>query len=164
MTGGHLSDESEHLLIELYPSLLRFASVVGGFEVEPTDLVHEAVLRTLRAHPDLEVNDPAAYLRHTIVNLARKQGNRRARWARVAHRLAPDRSEPTFFPSDLADLMQLTPSVRAVLYLTVIEGLTHAEAAAVVGCSESAARARSSRGLRALRSVLTEETTHDNHS
>ena len=47
----------------LYPALRRFAAVVGGLEVDPDDLVQEAVARALRRGPLGELDNPGAYLR-----------------------------------------------------------------------------------------------------
>jgi DNA-directed RNA polymerase specialized sigma24 family protein len=159
MTSG---DEVERALTDLYPSLLRFAAVVRSAANEPSDLVQEAVLRTLRVHPDLDLDDPGAYLRRAILSVAMNRSKAAARWRLIAHHLASQIAAPaTSFPSDLEDLLRLAPQTRALLFLTIVEGHTHAEAAAIVGCSESAARARSSRGLRKLRAELIEEARND---
>jgi DNA-directed RNA polymerase specialized sigma24 family protein len=154
-------DNVERIITELYPSLLRFAGVVRSAANEPSDLVQEAVLRTLRLHPQLDLENPGAYLRRAILSVAKNRSKAIARRRLILHRLVADSAVPASFPSDLEDLLQLPPETRALLYLTVVEGHTHAEAAAVVGCSESAARARSSRGLRRLRAQLAEEARND---
>jgi DNA-directed RNA polymerase specialized sigma24 family protein len=58
------------------------------------------------------------------------------------------------YPSDLDDLLQVSPNARAVLFLTVVELQTYREAAEVVGCSEPAARQMALRALRALRAEM----------
>jgi len=150
------------MLTDLYPGMLRFAGVVGSAGVEPSDLVQEAVLRTLRVHPDLvELDNPGAYLRRAILSVAKNRLKAVARRRLIVHHLVAEPSVNAWFPSDLGDLLRLAPETRALLYLTVVEGHTHAEAAAIVGCTENAARARSSRGLRRLRAQLTEEARND---
>jgi hypothetical protein len=57
-------------LRELYPSLRRFAAVVGRADVDPDDLVQEAFTRLLVSRRREDVRDLGAYLRRTIVNLA----------------------------------------------------------------------------------------------
>jgi DNA-directed RNA polymerase specialized sigma24 family protein len=151
----------EVVLKSLYPGMLRFAGVVGSAGVEPADLVQEAVLRTLRVHPNLDFADPGAYLRRAILSVAKNRSRAAAHRRLIMRRLATETATTASFPSDLHDLFRLAPETRAVLYLTVVEGQTHAEAAAIVGCTESAARARSSRGLRRLREQLTEEARND---
>jgi RNA polymerase sigma factor (sigma-70 family) len=160
-SSNQIGPEVEATLTDLYPRLLRFAAVVGSADVEPCDLVQEAVLKTLRAHPTLDVRDPGAYLRQSILNAAKNRSRSLARRRLALPRMVTDSSATDSFPSDLDDLMRLSPDARAVLYLTVVEQHTHAEAAAIVGCSERAARARSSRGLRRLRAQLTEEVGHE---
>jgi DNA-directed RNA polymerase specialized sigma24 family protein len=156
-TSDRIGPDVGTTLTELYPTLLRFAAVVGSVDVEPCDLVQEAVLATLRAHPTLDVRDPAAYLRQAILNGAKNRSRSLARRRLALGRMVAEEAAAASFPSDLDDLMRLPPETRAVLYLTVVEQHTHAEAAAIVGCSERAARARSSRGLRRLRAQLIEE-------
>ena len=156
-TGNHIGTAVEATLADLYPRLLRFAAVVGPVDVEPCDLVQEAVLKTLRAHPSLDVRDPGAYLRQAILNTAKNRSRSLARRRLALPRMATEQTMSDSFPSDLDDLMRLAPETRAVLYLTVVEQHTFAEAAAIVGCTERAARARSSRGLRRLRAQLNEE-------
>jgi hypothetical protein len=58
------------------------------------------------------------------------------------------------YPSDLADLLRLPPRARAILYLTIVDGEQYRAAAAVVGCSETAARTIASRALRELQRQL----------
>jgi DNA-directed RNA polymerase specialized sigma24 family protein len=141
----------------LYPGLCRFAAVVHPPGVDPEDLVQEALARTHAVRPLSSIELPQAYLRTAIVrvaaNLARGSRRARIRMARV-HDLAPSTDD---YPSDLGDLMRVVPRARAVLYLTVVEGEPYRTAAAVVGCSEVAARALASRALRALQQTLTEE-------
>ena len=49
--------------------------------------------------------------------------------------------------------MRVPVRARAVLYLTIVEGASYSDAAAVVGCSDDAARALASRPLRDLRAL-----------
>jgi DNA-directed RNA polymerase specialized sigma24 family protein len=53
--------------------------------------------------------------------------------------------------------MRVPARARAVLFLTVVEGLPYFDAADIVGCSESAARQLASRAVRSLRRDLEEE-------
>jgi DNA-directed RNA polymerase specialized sigma24 family protein len=61
------------------------------------------------------------------------------------------------YPSDLADLLRLSPEERAVLYLSEVEGYRFADIGRMLGCSEAAARKRAMRGRRRLYSALVEE-------
>lgn len=154
---GNPSDADEALIREMFPSLHRFASVVCPAEIEPDDLLQEALYRVLRrGHLD-EIPYLAAYLRRTMINLMANQwrsaGRRRRAWARTGV-TEPVRQE---YPSDVADLLQLRPRARAVLYMRAIEGRPFTEVAEVLGCTETAARGVEARARRKLRRVLEEE-------
>jgi RNA polymerase sigma-70 factor (ECF subfamily) len=154
---GSLSDADEALIRELYPSLQRFVAAVCPEEIEPDDLLQEALYRVLRrGHLD-EIPYLAAYLRRTITNLVanhwRSVGRRRRAWARTGA-TEPVRQE---YPSDVADLLQLPSRARAVLYMRAIEGRPFTEVAEVLGCTEAAARGVEARARRKLRGVLEEE-------
>ena len=59
--GSGIRDKDRALLDDLYPSLRRFAAVVGPAEVEPDDLVQEALLRVLERGPLGRLDNPTAY-------------------------------------------------------------------------------------------------------
>ncbi|HEX7167740.1 MAG TPA: sigma factor-like helix-turn-helix DNA-binding protein [Acidimicrobiales bacterium] len=144
----------------IYPSLRRFAAVVGPLEDEPDDLLQEAVARTLRRTSLSALDDPERYLQTVMIRLA---SNRRRALGTMRRALARA-GTPTVtaaaaaeFPSDVADLFHLPPQTRALLFLVEVEGWPFRDAARVVGCTEEAARARASRALRQLRAELIEE-------
>ena len=152
----------DELFASLYPSLRRLAAVVRPPEVDADDLVQEALVRVLRAGPLSSYDDIGAYLRATIVNVAR---NHRRSFARhptvVAPSAAHDSQRSDVYPSDLAELRRLKPDERAVLYLSVVEGRSYDEIGSILGCSAPAARARASRSMRRLRIELREEISYD---
>ena len=154
-------DPDAALFEELYPALRRFAAVAGAPDDDPDDLVQEAVARTLRRQPLSALDHPGAYLRQTIVHLASNRRRSMARWrVAVAHlgigRPADEGRAPEY-SSDLSDLLRLDPTSRAVLFLVEVEGHGYAGAAALLGMSEEAARARGSSARRQLRLQLSEE-------
>jgi DNA-directed RNA polymerase specialized sigma24 family protein len=61
------------------------------------------------------------------------------------------------YPSDLADLNDLSPRERSALYLHEVEGYHFAEIATMLGCSEAAAKKAGSRARRRLAAALTAE-------
>jgi len=143
------------LFAALYPSLRRFAAVTAPSDVEPDDLLQEAVARTLRRGPLHRLDDPGAYLRRTMVNLA---SNHRRSWARrrqAESRMDPATAVSASYPSDLADLDHLSPQSRAE-----VEGMSFADIAQVIGCREATARTKASRARRTLRTSLSKED-HD---
>ena len=151
--GVH-ADEVAAALRPIYPDLRRFAAVVGPLDVDPDDLVQEAVVRLLVSGQWEKVRDLRAYLRRTIVNLA---SNERRRFARQQAALEQNVVEITLvaaYPSDVAELGRVEPVTRALLYLVELEDYPIDEAAALVGCTPSAARTRLSRARRRLRMEL----------
>jgi RNA polymerase sigma-70 factor (ECF subfamily) len=151
-----LSGDDTTLIRNLYPKLRRFAGAVGPHEVDPDDLVQEALVRTIRRQPLHELEHPAAYLWKVMYRLAadhrRSLGRQRKALARIAEPLAADPN----YPSDLAELERLTPQARAVLYLHEVDGFSYAEIATMLDAKESSLRRTASRARRALRNVLEE--------
>ena len=146
----HTGDEA--LFESLYPGLRRWAAATGPADLDPDDLVQEAVARTLRHHALIELDDAGAYLRRAIVTIAANHQRGMARWRRALTRSGRDsEGRGPEYASDLADLLRVSPGARAVLYLVEVEGESYAEAAAALGISEDAARARASRARRQLR-------------
>jgi len=152
--------DDEALVRQLYPSLRRFAAVVGSGNVEPDDLVHDALVATMRSYQLRDLEAPEAYLRRAMVNLAKNA--RRNRWRREAFwsRQRVELSHDPTYPSDLDELERLAPDERAVLYLKVVEDRPYAEIAAMLGITEVAARARASRAANRLKALLVEELEH----
>jgi RNA polymerase sigma-70 factor (ECF subfamily) len=149
--GSHDRDT----LRALYPHLRRLAAVVADTDMDPDDLVQDAVTGYLRIPPGA-VRDAGAYLRRAVVNAA---GRERRRWAR-ARAAAPlvgheTDGPPPAYPSDAAAVLAcLAPVDRALLYLLDVDGFPVADAAAVTGLSVVAARARASRARRTARRAL----------
>lgn len=152
---GH--DAEAELFARLYPSLRRFAAVAGPTDLDPDDLVQEVVTRAIRLRPLTALDDPAAYLRRAILNLAKNRRRGLAR-ARIAlDRLSRDARSEAEYSSDLADLQRLGPVARAVLFLVEVEGWTYAAVAHQLGMTEQAARACASRARRRLRIEMEDE-------
>ncbi|MEY2467739.1 MAG: hypothetical protein QOF21_437 [Actinomycetota bacterium] len=151
--AGPVDDSS--LFASLYPKLRQFAAVTGSVDVEPDDLVQEAVARTLRTHRLVDLDDAGAYLRRAIVNLASNRRRSMARWRLAMARLdRVDEAQVAEYGSDLSELLRLDPEARALLFMVEVEGHTYAEAAVVLAITEQAARARAARARRRLRADL----------
>jgi len=145
-------EDDDAVFARLYPSLRRFAAVTGAADVDPDDLVQEAVARTLRSRTLAELDDPGAYLRRAIVNVASNRRRGLARWRLAVARLdRDDDARGPEYASDLTDLLRLPAEARALLYLVEVEDRTYADAAAVLGITEEAARARAARARKRLR-------------
>jgi RNA polymerase sigma-70 factor (ECF subfamily) len=152
-----LAERERQLIHDLYPSLRRFASVVGPVEVEPDDLVQEALFRAMKHGPLTDLTFPTAYLKRCIVNLSKDQVRSLVRRRRALVALAAtSEAFHEVYPSDVAELMDLPPQTRAVLYMREIEGRTFGEIGEIVGCTEKAARSCAHRGRKRLRRILEE--------
>jgi DNA-directed RNA polymerase specialized sigma24 family protein len=156
VSQGELSSD-DGIFGALYPSLRRFAAVVAPVEMDPDDLLQEAVTRTIAIRSLSELENPGAYLRAAMVRLAANERRSLSRRRRAYTRSVQSDATRVGYPSDLDDLQRLHPRDRAVLYLSVVEGLPYREIAALVGCTEEAARARAARSLRRLRAEVGEE-------
>lgn len=154
-TAASPVDQDARLFAELYHPLRRFAAVVGPIELDPDDLLQEAVVRVLRRGRLSELEEPGAYLRKTILNLASNHRRSFAVRRKALERLRAEvRPASDVYPSDLVDLMRLAPQERAVLFLSTVEGYRYAEIAQMLGCSEVAARKRAMKARRRLRVAL----------
>lgn len=149
-----MREEDRQLIERLYASLRRFATVVHPPGVDPSDLVQDVLVRVLDRGGLTDINDPELYLRRAIVNQAVTHHRRLGRHARALITLGRAPAGSDDYPSDLADLMRLPPRSRAVLYLSAVEGLSFAEIADVVGCTEGSARMAASRARRRLAAAL----------
>jgi RNA polymerase sigma-70 factor (ECF subfamily) len=146
------------LIGDLYPSLHRFAAVVASADLDPDDLVQEALLRALRRGPLTDLAYPAAYLRKCMVNLAKDGRRGLGRRRRALEVLAATSGAYVqHYPSDVAELLELPAKTRAILYLKELEGRSFAEIADLLGSSETSVRSAASRGRRRLRRLVSEE-------
>jgi RNA polymerase sigma-70 factor, ECF subfamily len=153
---GRGDDRDAAIFAALYPGLRRFAGATGSADIDPDDLVQEAVARTLQIRALVDLDDPGAYLRRAIVRIAsnhrRAMGRRRAAITRLS--AGHDHAVPQAYPSDVADLMRLSPRHRAALFLRDVEGASYGEVAEALGSSEAAARMTVTRARRRLRAAL----------
>jgi DNA-directed RNA polymerase specialized sigma24 family protein len=156
--SGGLDDQAFRLI---YPALHRFASVVADRDIDPDDLVQDALVGLLRAPPG-HVRDPAAYLRRSVLN-----GVAGVRRRSAARRVTPvDPTDPLSelcagriddinWPADARAVMQaVRPVDRALIYLLDVEDLPAAAVADILDQSAVAVRARASRARRAARRAL----------
>ena len=141
----------------LYPSLRRFAAVVADLDVDPDDLVQDAVLAVLERQNLGEIDNPQAYLKRAIVNLSANRRRRAGLWRSLIPRLREAEQTEDSYPSDLGLLDELDPLDRAIVFLSDVEGLGHRAIAAQLGLSDSATRKRASRARTQIRALL-----HDN--
>ena len=151
-----ISADDRLLIDELYPALRRFAATVGSYDIEPDDLVQEAMLRTLRTRNLSELDNPKAYLCRAIVNIASNQRRSFGRLRRALSRAGEPGVTVDSYPSDLDDLETLDPRSRAVLYLAEVEGYPFDQVAGLVGIGSANARKIAERSRRQLRQLVEE--------
>lgn len=147
------------LLVRLYPTLRRFAAVVAPPEVAPDDLVHDALVAVLQRGPVSDLDDPGAYLRRSMLNLASNHRRRLGRNRRAMSRLSAAASSAAsdHYPSDLDHLGALRPGARAVLYMQHVEGMSLRAIADVLGLGHAAVRQIAARARCVLRDQIDAE-------
>ncbi len=138
----------------MYPALRRFAAVVADLDMDPDDLVQDALASTLNRHRLDELDNPAAYLKQAIVHTAANSRRSKGRLRALLPRLARHPDGLDTYPSDLAILDQLAPLDRAILYLADVEGEPLAHIANELGLTGAATRKRASRARKQLRQHL----------
>ena len=138
----------------LYPALRRFAAVIADLDLEPDDLLQEALAATLERQDFGEIRDPGPYLKRAMVNAVASHRRRGGILRRITPRLAGEASRVDSYPSDLGVLDELAPIDRAVVFLIDVEGMSSGEAAEQLGLTEGATRKRVSRARRKLRTIL----------
>ncbi len=136
-----IEEREGELITALYPLLRRMAAVAGSFDVEPDDLVQEALMRVLRKGPISDLDNPLAFLRKTIVNLASNQRRSLGRKRTALGRLSIEEGWSPSYPTDIEAILDLPPRQRAILYLVEVEDVPYAEAAEQLGMTTGAARA-----------------------
>ena len=145
--------------------LLRTGFLVTGDPVEAEDLVQECLLRVARHWPRARSMDqPAAYARRILVNLALDDARRRTRcaaelgWAedspveaRANGASAVDSGLSDTRMELIAGLRMLPARQRAILILRYYEDLSEAQVAHLLSCSVGTVKSTASRGLSRLR-------------
>jgi len=143
---------TEDDFVALYPSLHRYASATADHDMDPADLVQEALVRYLRSARLRRIDQPLAYLRQTILNLVISHRRTAARRSKPTADRSSDDVRSDSYPSDAGSILErLAPVDRALLALTALDGLSTSDAARAVGVAPTAARARLSRAKRSLR-------------
>ena len=154
-----VNERDARIIDDLYPALRKFSAVTAPRDFEPDDVLHAALLSVLRSRPLHTIDDPGAYIRRAIVNEVKSAQRKAGANRRATAKLRSDDGAPSEYPSDLSDLLSLSPVARAVLYLHDIERMTFDELADQLGISGANARITATRARRKLRQLITEETS-----
>lgn len=111
-------------------------------------------MRTLRRGPLSDLDNPLAFLRKTIVNLASNERRSLGRKRKALRRLSSEEAWWPNYPADIEAILDLPPRQRAILYLVEVEDVPYAEAADQLGMTTPAARVMANRARRQVRTAL----------
>jgi len=158
-TGATAAEAFQAAVGEHYPGLVRrLTTVVGGDPEDGHDLAQEALLRAFRAWERFDGTDVRAWLYTIGLRLAFNHRRRTNRWSQLVRR---HESEPSWVaPRDLGlheALRSLRPEHRAALLMTIVDGYTQAEVAAMLEVAPGTVASWISRGKGHLREALTDE-------
>lgn len=167
MLRTEVGDDARHesRLGQLYrahgPPAVRLAYLLTGDAMLAEDLVQEAFIRLAGRLADLRNPDAfGAYLRTTLVNLARMHARRRRleqRWLRREQAApAPEAELPDVatYEQMKQALLQLPERQRAALVLRYYEDLSERQIADILRCRPGTVKSLLHRGLAALRSEI----------
>jgi len=139
-------------------ALVRVAALlVSGDLARAEDVVQTALTKLYLAWPRVRSDTAGAYARRCVVNAA--MDDRRSLFSR---REQVSAQLPDFAAADpqrgeaavVALLATLPAGMRAAVVLRYVEGLSIAEAADAMGCSEGNVKSQSARGLERLREAM----------
>ncbi|MFE9610146.1 SigE family RNA polymerase sigma factor [Streptomyces sp. NPDC006012] len=146
-------------------ALVRVASLLlSGDQAKAEDVVQVALTRLYLAWPRVRPDTLDAYARRCVVNAAiddrRSLFHRREQVRAELPDVAAVEAPYTDRSAVLALLATLPKRMRAAVVLRYIEGLSSAETAAALGCSEGTVRSQSARALERLRARLPQPSHH----
>jgi RNA polymerase sigma-70 factor, ECF subfamily len=140
--------------------LARFAYALCGDAAQAEDAVAEAYARVWRRWRRGRIDNLFGYLRRTVANEVYSRHRRRLLERREASK-PPDREPDGQFETQLGErdalwaaLADLSPQLRVVVVLRVVEDLSEAETAAMLDIPPGTVKSRLSRGLAVLRASL----------
>lgn len=151
--------------------LRRSAYLLCGDWHLAEDLVQATLIKMHRAWPRVTRTDrPISYARKTLLRCWLDEKRRPWRRAEQRDGQVPDSAADGADPVEAAQrgdlrgelfraLAEVPPRQRAVLVLRFFEGLSVAEAAEALGCSEGTVKSQAARGLAAMRAAMSTTTT-----
>ena len=155
----------EEFVLKRWGALLRTTTFLVGDRHAAEDVLQTALLRTARRWPQARDN-PEAYVRRVLINLAKDGRRNRGRRLDEApldlsggrpgsEPATPEPTGPEARDELVGALRMLPPRQRAAVVLRYWEDLSVAETAALMGCSEGTVKSAANRGLERLRTLLT---------
>jgi RNA polymerase sigma-70 factor (sigma-E family) len=150
------------------PAVLRYATALTGSPALAEDVVQEVLVRVQsRWRRIAGLERPEAYVRRMVLNeylgwRRRRSSRDVAMAAEQLEEVAPAVADPAIRHGDADRLRRALAGLprrqRAVLVLRFYQGLSDAEIAGDMGCTEGTVRSHASRALTTLRDTLKEET------
>jgi RNA polymerase sigma-70 factor (sigma-E family) len=141
-------------------SLLRTAYLIVGDLHEAEDLMQETLFKVASRWPRVcRMENPVAYTRRILVNLALHGSSKRSRSRAELNATPPAETASDAAHLDMHDelfeaLAALPPRQRAALVLRYFLDLPEIEVAAALGCSLGTVKSSTSRGLKRLEKTL----------
>jgi RNA polymerase sigma-70 factor (sigma-E family) len=159
-------DSFDEFLAVNADGLLRTAYLIVWDEKEAEDLVQETFLQVARRWRRISaMEQPLAYARRVLVNLAVGQRQQRSRRRSELAGAPPDFSVDISTLETYAEreellngLKQLPPRQRAVVVLRYLHDLSEAQVAETLGCTTGTVKSTTARGLSNLRELLEANT------
>jgi RNA polymerase sigma-70 factor (sigma-E family) len=141
-----------------YPELVRLAFALTGDWSLAEELGQEAFVRAWRSWDTIRRKQSApAYLRATVINLARTSLRQRLREIRAWRDVAiPRQAEAAVSPDVLHALARLPPRKRECVVLRYYLDLSEADTAAALGISVGTVKSQTARALQRLRPLLSD--------
>jgi RNA polymerase sigma-70 factor (sigma-E family) len=164
-------ESSADVLVEVltgqYPSLVRLAAMLLDDAHAAEDVVQDAYVRVAARHYRLrDPHQAVAYLRQTVVNLARNSLRRRLLARRHGVSSVPDAASAEDAAIDRFERLSVIGGLRAlprrqreVLVLRYYLDCSVEETGGLLNLSTGAVKAYASRALRRLRVLIEEETS-----
>lgn len=139
-------------------SLVRTASLlVSGDTAKAEDVVQTALIKLYMAWPKVRPETVDAYARRCVVNAATDEHRSLFRRREQVRAVLPEVAVESNARDDqtmLQLLGTLQPGMRAAVVLRYVEGLSVAETADAMRCSEGNVKSQSARGLQRLRELF----------
>ena len=138
----------DEAFVEAYPRLVRLAALMVGADAE--DVVMDAFMRVRSAERDLD--NPAAYLRVSVVNECRSRMRRRMRRPRLVPAVAA--AEMPEVDTTWEIVARLPGGQRAVVALRFYEDLSIPQIAALLEMPEGTVKSHLHRAVKSLRAEI----------
>lgn len=160
MIGRSYEREFEEFARRSADRLVRTAYVLCRDRGHAEDLVQLTLVRTARRWRTARSN-PDAYARRVLVNLAHdRRRNLGRRLAETPLEVdVPITTEATDHDPLVEAVRALPDGQRAVVALRFLDGLSVAETASALGCSDGTVKSQTSRALATLRQALATTST-----